>query len=218
MVPDISSQNPVLPIISGFCPKARALFALAMTHHQSPNFQLWCLMEDKRIENLAPYEKCFNYLSTFLQGHGSDKGISSRREEISKLMQLCYDDDCIGGALAGDCISALDIAYECALDEDDSGAAEVSMMALAGAVSRFNEDVEQPDNDKADDIFAAELEFQMQIANEIKKANLNPSSKISCSVIKDLLAEVEEHGISNIGLEFNLLEDEEDEHLSDLPF
>ncbi len=222
MISDNLPQNPVLPLITSFSPKERALFVLAMAYHQSPNFMLWCLIDEKRVDNLETFEKCLNYLETMLQGGGSEKGIRSRRQEITRLMDECYADDCIGGALAGDCISALDIAYECALDEDDNGPAEVSMMSLAGSVSRFDEELDdkQPDDDDASEIFAAEIDFQKQIANFVKRSNVQSSKKLKSQLIKGIIAMVEEHGISNIGLDFNLIDDEylSEHDGSDIPF
>ncbi len=202
-------QNPVLPLITSFSAKERALFVMAMAYHQSPNFMLWCLIDEKRFNNLEIFEKCLNYLGTLLQGGGSEKGIRSRRQELSKLMDECYADDSVGGAFAGDCITALNTAYECALDEDDNGPAEVSMMSLAGVVSRFEDisDEKQPNDDTASEIFATEIEFQKQIANYVKKAKVVASRKIKSFVINDLITMVEDHGISNIGLDFNLVED-----------
>lgn len=222
MISDNFPQNPVLPLITSFSPKERALFVLAMAYHQSPNFMLWCLIDDKHVNNLEIFEKCLNYLETLLQGGGSEKGIRSRRQEIAKLMDECYADDNVGGTFAGDCISALNTAYECALDEDDGGPAEVSMMSLAGVVSRFvdiSED-EQPNDDTVSEIFATEIEFQTQIANYVKKAKVSASRKVKSFVINELLAMVEDHGISNIGLDFNLFDDEalSENDGSDLPF
>ncbi len=222
MISDNFPQNPVLPLITSFSPKERALFVLAMAYHQSPNFMLWCLIDEKRVDNLEIFEKCLNYLETMLQGGGSEKGIRSRRQEISKLMDECYADDCIGGALAGDCITALDTAYECALDEDDNGPADVSMMSLAGAMSRYDEELDskQPNDDEASEIFATEIDFQKQIAYFIKKANVQSSRKVKSQLINELLAIVEDHGISNVGLDFNLLEDEkvQETDCNNIPF
>lgn len=197
-----SIESPIKAKTLSFRDNEKALFALAIAQRQSPNFKLWCEVDESHHDLSAIFDKCRDYLCSFLQGDGSEKGFASRLTEIALLIETTQKDESLGGLFAYDAVITLELAYEAATATNEDAVDDASMMSITGIYNRI--EAEESDEDPQDsELMHAELNFQNKIADLIANKGKHDGKKLALSLIREVLNEALSDGVSNIGLEAN---------------
>ncbi len=192
-------ETPVKNDITCFSDKEKALFALAIAKRQWPNFKLWSELDDSR-GNLGPiFKRCLDYMSSFLQGDGSQKGVSARLEDISFLVNETLKDKSFGGLFAYDAVSTVELAYEAASGANEDAAEDASMMSITGVYKRLETDGMQEDPEDSS-LLMEEYEVQRSIASIIASKGKHDDGRLQLSLIREVLEASLKEGVSNIGI------------------
>lgn len=192
-------ESPVKAQTLSFSTQEKALFALAIAQRQSPNFKLWCELDEAHRDLASLFDKCRDYLCSFLQGDGSEKGFASRLGELSLLIEATQKDESLGGLFAYDAVSTLELAYEATTGANEEVIDDASLMSITGIYNRL--EAENDDEDPADsELMHSELLFQGKIADLISKEGKHDHQKIALSLTRKVLQEALSAGVSNIGL------------------
>lgn len=180
-----------------------ALLALALCRRQKANFLLWCSLDETRNALAQSFNKCFDYLSSILQGSGSEKGFESRREELKMVLDGTDDDESFGAEVAADAAATLELGYEAFAGDNDEAAVEAANLCISAVAARVA--VENPDmsDDEAtsNELLITESIVQTKLVSMVLRLqNVVGPKNFSSAQIQELLKVAVPSGLSNIGL------------------